>query len=693
VAVKLEHVWVEGYVDFIPSRGAVHIQGDTWVPMDAAFKQYRHIPGMDVPTQVPFDVQHFLTQATQGATVNATEGWVQSLNQANINAILTAYQEQFQSFVASHKPDASVDDVLGTRQIIAAARPILAAGLPYTLVVRGRTLSTLPATLRHHVTVALFVSEVDQMLEAPAVQYAISLPALHTQRLVVTYAPATAAERQLIDSYKQQGATSLPAYLLRVTPRIQLDGVTVATGPADQMGRRHVWTVTLRDPQAQYTSTEQFTGSAGDEIVFSVNGNGLTDAVLRARFAQRPSDTAAENLYTISLCYWLLHDLADQMAARGYGVVAQRLPSVGLFAVPLQVRLVFGVPISGAYRARQGDVARALLAVAGATTDRVVAFRHQSGLQGGVLEGAVLDMVLDYPLGTSVSAVQVLREANAQGIPLYTLTAQTLPGALPQLQIDPDAVQDIITAVGTCKIVLVPARDIVHGEWTGVGYIIQDPVTGAGAYIIQGGLNGFFGVGPCRAEDSIEPIVQQIADIVFALSLFLLLLALILSMPQWMPVLAPALRGVVMLAWDVAVAVASPIPPTAEGLWNALFAPRYGPLLNYPDAKQYPGYDYTGTGTCLEDQIKFLRAGQFLWCDKPGSGACQTAARAKDCPLAAQCARNAELCIEARLTVMFVCFNGGDEQHWGQVKTRLKGLFNCVCEMDKRGCPPAFQLP
>lgn len=163
------------------------------------------------------------------------------------------------------------------------------------------------------------------------------------------------------------------------------------------MGRRHVWSVTLRDPHDQYTRTEQFTGSAGDELVFGVNGNGLTEAVLRARLATHSSDTAAENLSTISLCYWLLHDLEDQLTAKLAGVAVQRLPSVGLFAVPLRVKYLFGIPRTGAYHGRRMDVARALLAVAGPNAAKVVAFRQQSGWQGAYLEGAVFDMVLGHP--------------------------------------------------------------------------------------------------------------------------------------------------------------------------------------------------------------------------------------------------------------------------------------------------------
>ena len=36
---KLEHVWVEAWVDYFPSGGARHITGDNWIVMDASFKQ------------------------------------------------------------------------------------------------------------------------------------------------------------------------------------------------------------------------------------------------------------------------------------------------------------------------------------------------------------------------------------------------------------------------------------------------------------------------------------------------------------------------------------------------------------------------------------------------------------------------------------------------------------------------------
>ena len=168
------------------------------------------------------------------------------------------------------------------------------------------------------------------------------------------------------------------------------------------------------------------------------------------------------------------------------------------------------------------DVARALLAVAGPDLPGggvPAANRLARGLPGRI----VFDMVFGHPQGTSISAVQLLQEANAQGIPLYLLTSQTLPGALPQLQLDADVLADIRTAVDTGKTVLVSAREVVRDRWTGVGYVIQDPATGAGAYLLQGGWRGGEEMGvvgspsdPC-SEGSLEPNAQPIHDFVFGI--------------------------------------------------------------------------------------------------------------------------------------------------------------------------------
>ncbi|MFZ2448926.1 MAG: hypothetical protein WAW36_00200 [Methylovulum miyakonense] len=45
--VRLEHVWVEAAIDFIPSRGAKNKDADSWVEMDSSYKQYEYKKGLD----------------------------------------------------------------------------------------------------------------------------------------------------------------------------------------------------------------------------------------------------------------------------------------------------------------------------------------------------------------------------------------------------------------------------------------------------------------------------------------------------------------------------------------------------------------------------------------------------------------------------------------------------------------------
>uniref|UniRef100_UPI002412F17A transglutaminase-like domain-containing protein n=1 Tax=Candidatus Nitrotoga sp. HW29 TaxID=2886963 RepID=UPI002412F17A len=89
--IKLEHVWVEAFVDYVPSRGAVNNKPNTWVPMDASYKQYTYTQGMDIKGQVPLDAQALIIQAQTGATVDSA-GWVQNINGAAIQTALTTYQ-------------------------------------------------------------------------------------------------------------------------------------------------------------------------------------------------------------------------------------------------------------------------------------------------------------------------------------------------------------------------------------------------------------------------------------------------------------------------------------------------------------------------------------------------------------------------------------------------------------------------
>jgi hypothetical protein len=58
------------------------------------------------------------------------------------------------------------------------------------------------------------------------------------------------------------------------------------------------------------------------------------------------------------------------------------------------------------------------------------------------------------------------------------------------LQVGTDVIFDIQNAINAGKEVTVSKTNITYAGWTGSGYIIIDPDTGDGAYMISGGLGG-----------------------------------------------------------------------------------------------------------------------------------------------------------------------------------------------------------
>ena len=247
-AVQLEHVWVEAYVNYVPSRGAVNKVGDTWIPMDPSFKQYTYTQGMDINDNVPLDVNSLLTQAQQGATVNQTEGWVQNLNQASIQAVMTNYPTQVQNYVNSQKANAAVGDVFGTKTVQQQNFSALMETLPYATLAVGNRFDAIPDSLRHKFQYSLYASATDLAYGNPIFSYQESLPNLAGKKISLTYVPATQADADLIASYlptphadgspiqASEFPATLPGYLIHVVPQLTVEGLVVATGGVFTMG-------------------------------------------------------------------------------------------------------------------------------------------------------------------------------------------------------------------------------------------------------------------------------------------------------------------------------------------------------------------------------------------------------------------------------------------------------------------------
>jgi transglutaminase-like putative cysteine protease len=486
--LRIEHVWVEAWVDFIPGRGARPGAGDTWLALDAGFKQHDLTPDRGVLAAAPIDLPAVWAEMTAGGKYDPVLERTAGIDTNVMQEALFEYGQSAQTYSNDHGIPSTPEALLGSVAIRPAGGKVLPASLPYEIVSRNAAVATLPAALRPSVTLRGYASVFDRALGDPAYTYQISLPELNSRRLGLTFPPATAADALIIENARQSGATSLPVYLINVTPTVTLDGSPVATAPATRMGSTHFVDVVLRDTDG--ADTLAYEVPAGDESVFGVNGYGIAENVVAQRLARMPSDNTAENLQQVALHYWMESDFFDSLAAAGLKVHKVRRLSVGRFAAPLTVSYFFGAPRSGVYQSRIMDVKRSLIGVASSDEDRERAFVRTSGMQGSFLEGSVLDQLYQRPLGEGVSAVQLLQDATRAGIPIYHVTQANSAQVLPLLQVPSAVRSDIVNAVNTGKTVLVPERDFRKDNYRGIGYIVEDPATGAAAYLISGGLNG-----------------------------------------------------------------------------------------------------------------------------------------------------------------------------------------------------------
>jgi hypothetical protein len=164
---------------------------------------------------------------------------------------------------------------------------------------------------------------------------------------------------------------------------------------------------------------------------------------------------------------------------------------------------------------------------------------------GSFLEGLVFDQLFSKDfVSRGFSAMELLGDANRRGIPLYFVTAQNSAAVLPHLAVSAAVKNDILNAVGTGKTVLVPEREFDRGSWRGVGYIVQDPETGAAAYLISGGANGG---GWLDCHPRLRILLEVIAFIILLAILILIIIAIIKSLGTLGPVLKPAAAAIIAM--------------------------------------------------------------------------------------------------------------------------------------------------
>ncbi|ROZ79891.1 transglutaminase [Ramlibacter sp. WS9] len=558
-AIRMEHVWVRAYVNWSPSRGnrnatpAQHPNPNgplnAWVPLDASFKQYTFSPPMDLKSTVPPDVNALVAAATQGATTNAAQGWVQGLNHSALKAELDAYEARVKTYVSNSSTgvNSTAADLLG-KQIIPVIAPSLLAGTTANHVIAlGSQSSAVPSAQQHKFTYRLYASDAERADESPLLSYTEKVSKLAGRRVTLNYVAADDATASLIASYlpgphadgsriqPTEFSGSLPAYLIRLKAQISLDDAVVASSSqAIGMGTDLYSTggfTHLHDP-TQWDLTSEESNVAGQVTAIGISATGVGQGQL-TRFKGEltrmqlelqdpsavPGSVKAKQasgllLASVIASWFAVSESSSRISQLHTGVVEYPGLSYGLFHAVVNPIISWGIVRSVSFPGVNLDIGHVRINTWSNDNDskKWIQYNRMRGQYMSTLEAVVPERFFNDTVRCNlsgataplpglptcpqgISATKALASAAMQGQKVYTITQATYADNPSVLSTGLSAQSASIRerarqALEVGFEVTAHEAPVSQGGLWGSGIVIVDPTTGAGAYLIDGVSNG-----------------------------------------------------------------------------------------------------------------------------------------------------------------------------------------------------------
>ncbi|MDH5368468.1 MAG: hypothetical protein OEW99_00470 [Gammaproteobacteria bacterium] len=516
VKVRLEHIWVEAAADFYPSRAEKNRDADSWVELDASYKQYEHLKGLDVATIAKLDGEALATSFLNSGTVNEAEGWVSGFDHAVLQAAQIQTQTALTDHINANLPNATVGDVIGGKKTIIKEAAGLPSSLPSQIKIKGARYAMLPSALQPTIQFSLGRDVLNQPINPATLTWA----KVNNEKVTLSFKPETQADEDALASLLPEGEitdisqlnTTISAYLINVLPEIKLNGQVIATGNAMPLGEDVDLSYKLIHPtHGQQTFFSPVVAGSYVSIATiggSVSVNTLnrlqtkitnTKAILQSQDPTQIQSLNREDLmgdmfYAGTLGYFAQYTVLTHVSGLQQGSFQGLLPSVGTYGYVPKVNYFFGFPRSISPGGVEMDLDTVSTFTGTKTNNQaqLVDFVQQTGTLSSALEHAVPEQMFTSSTnpGEAVSAVKALVLANQQGQRTYHITNENQLTALPNIHHDESTMSEIQSALSAGKEVITHTDSISVPGWTGAGYIILDAETGEGAYKINGGLNG-----------------------------------------------------------------------------------------------------------------------------------------------------------------------------------------------------------
>ena len=527
-AARFEHVWVEAYVPYEDYRGTGNMQGKkTWVPLDPSFKQMDKQQGLDLKAITGTDFNAIADTVKNAGTLSEDKLSVTNVDVEAVKNELSLAVDKLEKYIKENNLEkAKPETVLGGMAVVPEHLGLLPLTLPYKTVAVLKEYSSLPEDIKDFIGFSIRGADPFNLNFYGEKDFSIvkNSSDLYGKKITLSWIPASEEDAAIINQYG--GIFNVPAYLVQMKPQLKIDGKVEAEGKAVNLGYRQQFTMSFKSAGQQAETIENPVTVGSFYCVGldyqSISTVDLTEIAERIRSLQ---PTLSENniysdegmgeiLHGVAKAYFMQLDIADRLIKEQYKVNTGRFISEAMTGYNARVSYMFMSPVELSEGSLYIDVDRDVRSVVSRNSDTSSekAYMISSGVIGSAMEHGIYEEILGVQ---SVSTIKVLEEANAAGIPIYTVTKKNIGQVMQQLQVSEAVKTDIRNAVNGGRIVTIPKNNMTLGQWNGVGYIVLDPETGAAGYMISGGIAGG-STEAVVALASIANLALAIADIVEA---------------------------------------------------------------------------------------------------------------------------------------------------------------------------------
>ncbi|MGO8989042.1 MAG: RHS repeat-associated core domain-containing protein [bacterium] len=486
---QIEHIWVETEIPYANYRGApLDQQGKTWLGLDTSVKPTGYT--YNTPIELPQDL----------SLLNARDGYLSGVQTQTPLEYLKAY---INSQLAARNPPllnrdsqpATYNDLLRTKTLIPEVMNILPASMQYQQVKITREYTEVPDELKHKVR---FTARDPKLpTDSPelfSVEYDISY--LSNQKVALSYEPENIEDQEIINSYG--GLDNTPAYLVRLRPVLGINGERMVVGRDGlPMGADYTLTLEIISPNG----TEKITNT---HIIGNLSVVGIvSQKAINIASGFTPDEKDAEEiLFEEAINYidrW--NKAEEELASLLQFSVTRPIPTVITLGGVIDVTYLLDTPHEfnwkGVFVDANLRVIESVWSVASGFTpdDKQKVFMTLSALQGSILEDRIFED--DFQVeGISTAKLFGLAHSMQPATEILTIDKSNIDEILPTLSFDQNIKEDIQNSVNQNLAIRIPclpqagATAIQYEDWTGIGYLKENPSTGESGYMLSGMIAG-----------------------------------------------------------------------------------------------------------------------------------------------------------------------------------------------------------